>query len=260
MGRDFTDRDNLTAPKVMIVSEFTARHFWGNADPIGKTIVTEAPDGDTSYQVVGLAKNAKYGDLNEATLKTAYVSWLQKTEPGPQMNYELRTAGPVEALIPAVRAAIAAVSTDASLEFTSFETQVDDSLLQPRLVAMLSSFFGFLALALAMVGLYGIISYAAAKRRGEIGIRMALGAGRRSVVWLVLRDVLLMLAIGTVLGVAASLAAGHLVTSLLFGVPPKDPLTMALAALVLGAAATVAGYLPARRASRMDPMAALREE
>jgi predicted permease len=260
MGRDFTDRDNLAAPNVMIVSEFTARHFWGNADPIGKTIVTEGPDGDTSYQVIGLVKNAKYGDLNEPALKTAYVPWLQNADPRPQVSYELRTAGPVEALIPAVRAAIAAVSTDASLEFTSFETQVDDSLLQPRLVALLSSFFGFLALALAMVGLYGIISYAAAKRRGEIGIRMALGAGRRSVVWLVLRDLLLMLAIGTVLGVAASLAAGHLVTSLLFGVPPRDPLTTAVAALVLGAAATVAGYLPARRASRMDPMAALREE
>jgi predicted permease len=260
MGRDFSDRDNPAAPKVMIVSEFTARYFWGNANPIGKTIVTESPDGDTSYQVIGVTKNAKYGDLNEPTLKSAYVSWLQDTNPSPQVHYELRISGPVETAIPAVRAAITAVSTDASLEFSSFETQVDDSLLQPRLVALLSSFFGLLALALAMVGLYGVISYAAAKRRGEIGIRMALGAGRRSVVWLVLRDVFLMLAVGTVLGIGASLAAGRLVSSLLFGVPPKDPFILTLAALVLGAAATVAGYLPARRASRMDPMAALREE
>jgi ABC-type antimicrobial peptide transport system permease subunit len=152
------------------------------------------------------------------------------------------------------------VNRGISLTFRNLETQARESLLQPRIVAWLSATFGALALLLAMVGLYGITSYGVTRRKGEIAIRMALGAQRDSVVWLMLRDVVVLLALGVALGLAASLAAGRLVTSLLYGVQPRDPLHLAGAAVVLAVATALAAYLPARRASRLDPMAALREE
>jgi ABC-type antimicrobial peptide transport system permease subunit len=166
----------------------------------------------------------------------------------------------VEALVAAVRPAIAAVNKDAALEIRTLDERISDSLVQPRLVALLSSFFGFLALLLATIGLYGVISYAAARRRGEIGIRMALGAAEGAVTWLILRDVAFILTIGTALGVAVSLVAGRFIKSLLFGLEPTNPETLAMAAAVLCASAIFAAYLPARRASKMDPMTALREE
>jgi len=152
------------------------------------------------------------------------------------------------------------VNRGISLEFRNFETQVNESLLQPRMVALLSAFFGGLALLLAMIGLYGVTAYGVARRQAEIGIRMALGAQPASVVWLVLRDVAAMLAIGTLLGLGASLAAGRFVASLLYGVKPQDAAPLAIAAIVLGIATGIAAYLPAHRAARLDPMAALREE
>jgi ABC-type antimicrobial peptide transport system permease subunit len=163
-------------------------------------------------------------------------------------------------LTPAVRAAIAEVSPAISLEFRSFQTQVDESLQQQRLVAALSSLFGALALLLSMVGLYGVTSYSVARRRGEIGLRMALGASAGSVLWLVLRDVAVLLAIGTALGVLGALAAGRLLTSLLYGVEPNDPALMFAAAAILATATMLAACLPARRAARLDPMQVLREE
>jgi ABC-type antimicrobial peptide transport system permease subunit len=172
----------------------------------------------------------------------------------------LRSDVPAETLIPAVRAAIGDVNRGISLEFRNLESQVSESLLLPRTVALLSSVFGSLALLLAMVGLYGITSYAVTRRKGEIAIRMALGAPRQSVVWLMLRDVVMLLALGMAAGLAASLAAGRLVTSLLFGVQPRDPMQLAGAAAILAAATALAAYVPARRAARLDPMAALREE
>jgi predicted permease len=264
MGRDFSIRDTPASPKVMIIAESAARRFWGTANPIGKTISMgrngPPPPQQDVYEVIGLVKDTKYGELKEQTLNTAYVPFSQDLEPRPETNYELRYDGPADALMPSVRAAIGSVNPDVSLEFRSLEVQVNDSLVQPRIVALLGSFFGFLALLLAMIGLYGVLSYTATQRRGEIGIRMALGAAQSSVIWLILRDVLIMLAIGLLLGAAASLAAGRLVSSLLFGMKPTDPMTLALAAAVLGICAAFAGYLPARRASRMDPMAALRDE
>lgn len=261
VGRDFSAADTLASPKVMIVGEATARHYWGNENPIGKTVsMEEGPGSNVSYQVIGVVRDAKYGELTEPLLKTGFVASTQDSDPAPEQNFAIRFDGQVEALIPAVRSAIGNLNKDAALQIHTLDAQISDSLVQPRLVAMLSSFFGFLALLLASIGLYGVFSYVAARRRGEIGIRMALGAAQRTVTWLVLRDVIYMLAIGTALGVAISLAAGRFIKTLLFGVQATNPATLALAAAVLCVAAMLAAYLPAHRASKMDPMAALREE
>ena len=263
LGRDFSEHDDTGAPKVMLIGESAARRFFGQANPIDRTIRVNAEDSHGKkdvYQVIGVVKDAKYQAVNEDLLLSVYVACAQDTDPWPEVTFEVRSERPVEAFIPAVRVAIGEVNRGISLEFRNFETQVDDSLLQPRMVALLSAFFGGLALLLAMIGLYGVTAYGVARRQAEIGIRMALGAQPGSVVWLVLREVAAMLAIGTLLGLGASLAAGRLVANLLYGVKPSDAAPLAIAAVVLGIATGIAAYLPAHRAARLDPMAALREE
>jgi len=261
LGRDFSEHDDAGAPKVMVIDESAARRFFGAADPIGKTIRAESHPGKHDvYQVIGVAKNVKYQEVNEGLLLSAYVACAQDSDFWPEVSFEVRSERRAETLIPVVRAAIGEVNRGISLEFRNFETQVNESLLQARMVALLSAFFGGLALLLAMIGLYGVTAYGVARRQAEIGIRMALGAQPGSVVWLVLREVAGMLAIGTVLGLGASLAAGRLVASLLYGVKPHDAAPLAIAAVVLGIATGIAAYLPAHRAARLDPMVALREE
>jgi predicted permease len=266
IGRDFSERDDLNAPKVMVISESASRQFFGSANPIGKTIGNTDPlTGGTRkgeiYEVIGVVKDVKYNRIDEKPRRTAYLaSGQEEDNPWPTIRFEIRSDGPVEALIPSIRSAIAGVNRDLLLEFRNFETQVNESLLQPRIVALLSSIFGSLALGLAIVGLYGITTYHVAQRKAEVGIRMALGAQRRSVIWLILRDMALLLAIGMGLGLGASLAAGRLIISLLYDVRPNDPVQLAAAAFTLAAATAIAAYLPARRAARLDPMVALREE
>ena len=263
LGRDFSAHDDMSAPKVVIINESAALRFFAPANPIGKTIGMDAggsPGKKDVYQVIGVVKDAKYGAVGEAPQLTAYLTHAQDADPWPSVNFEVRSEIPADRLIPAIRSAIGGVNRGISLEFRNFETQVDESLLQTRMVALLSGFFGGLALLLAMIGLYGVTAYGVARRQAEIGIRMALGAQQGAVIWLVLRDVVMMSAAGAVLGLAASLAAGRLVASLLYGVKSYDPATLAIAALLLGAATGIAAYLPARRAARLDPMVALREE
>jgi predicted permease len=262
IGRDFSEHDDLSGLKVMVVNESVAHRFFGQASPIGKTIgvPTEKAGEQDTYQIIGVAKDAKYESVSEARSPTVYVASEQDTEPWPFVSFEIRAERPVETLIPAARAAIGEVNRSISLEFRNFETQVDDSLLQPRMVALLSAFFGGLALLLAMIGLYGVTAYGVARRQAEIGIRMALGAQPGSVIWLVLREVAVMLFIGTLLGLGASLAAGRLIATLPYGVKPYDVAPPAMAAVVLGIATGIAAYLPAHRAARLDPIAALREE
>ncbi|HVX67650.1 MAG TPA: ABC transporter permease [Bryobacteraceae bacterium] len=260
-GREFNSRDTLNAPHVIILGAATARHFFGAANPIGKLITIETgPNQKEALQVVGVVKDSKYERLNEATLRTAFFPTAQDTEPWPNVSFQIRSDMPLDMLQPAIAAAVAEVNRSISLEFRSLDAQVNESLAQPRMVALLASVFGALALLLAMVGLYGVTAYAVERRQGEIGIRMALGAQRGAVIWLVLRDVLVLLVAGTVVGLAAALASGRLVASLLYGLRPNDPAQLAGAALVLAVATALAAWLPARRAARLDPMAALREE
>jgi len=264
IGRDFSPHDDLAAPQVMIINDTAARRFFGPGSPIGKTITEDQsfiqPGKKVVYRVIGVSKDAKYASVEEKPSPSVYVACAQDSDPRSEVTFEVRSGLPVDRLVPAVRAAIGGINSGISLEFRNFETQVDESLLQPRMVALLSSFFGGLALLLAMIGLYGVTAYGVARRQGEIGIRMALGAQPGAVIWLVLREVVLMLALGTVLGLAASLAAGRLVASLLYGVRSYDLAPLAAGTVVLGAATGVAAYLPARRAARLDPATALREE
>jgi predicted permease len=260
LGRDFSDHDDAGAPKVMLITESAARRFFGHANPIGKTIRAQGAGKEGVYQVIGVVKDAKYAAVDEGVTRTVYIDCAQDTDPWPEVNFEVHTGKAPETFIPAVRAAIGEVNRGISLEFGNLETQVNESLLQPRMVALLSAFFGGLALLLAMIGLYGVTAYGVARRQAEIGIRMALGAQPGSVVWLVLREVAAMLAIGTALGLGGSLAAGRLVGSMLYGMKPYDAAPLAMAAVVLGIATGIAAYMPAHRAARLDPMAALREE
>jgi putative ABC transport system permease protein len=264
LGRDFNERDTPNSPRVMIINESAARHFFGKAYPIGKTIGMDKPGtpGGTKdiYQVVGIVKDAKYVRMEEATPKTAYLACSQDLEPKILMSYEIRWNGAGDSLIPSIRSVIAEINRDVSLEFRNFETQVNESLLQPRVVALLSSIFGLLALLMSVVGLYGVTSYSVARRKREIGIRIALGSPPWSVVWLMLRDMALLLTIGTVIGLGISLALGRLIRSLLYGVQPNDPMHLAGATIILAIAAVLAAYLPARQAVRLDPMKVLRDE
>ncbi|MGA2736904.1 MAG: ADOP family duplicated permease [Bryobacteraceae bacterium] len=201
LGRDFSEHDDAGAPKVLLLGESTARKFFGKGDPIGKTIRMESKPGEQDvYQVIGVVKDIKYEEVDEKPVLSAYVASAQDSESWGEVTFEVRSERAVETLIPVVRTAIGQVNRGISLEFRNFETQVGESLLQPRMVALLSAFFGGLALLLAMIGLYGVTAYGVARRQAEIGIRMALGAQPGSVIWLVLREVAAMLVAGTLLG------------------------------------------------------------
>jgi predicted permease len=262
MGRNFDDRDSANSPKVIIVGEKTARDLFGDESPIGKRVQMGAGPNQTDlYEIVGVVTDSKYAQISEATRRTAYVPLAQDDRPGERQTFMVRIASPnFETIRPALAAAIAEVAPGSSVEFKSLEHQVNNSLNQQKVVVGLITFFGVLALLLAVIGLYGVTAYAAAQRKGEIGIRMALGAQRGSVVWLVLRDVAIILALGSFAGLGLSFGAGKLVASLMYNVKPGDPITLALAAVILGTAGAIAGLVPAVRASKLDPAIALRYE
>jgi predicted permease len=262
LGRDFSQADTVSSLKSIILSETTAHVFFGTDSPLGKMVGMEnGPGKRDALQVIGVVKDAKYEALNQsASFKTAFLAASQDPKPWASVSFEIRSNLSPDKIRPAVRDAITKVNHTASIEFHSFETQVNDSLRQQETVALLSGFFGALALLLAMIGLYGVTAYSVVQRQGEIGIRMALGAQQRAVLWLVMRDVALMLGVGTMIGAAASLALTRLVATLLFGVKANDPATLAVAALGLAIASVAAAYAPARRAARLDPVRALRNE
>ncbi len=261
-GRGFSEADTKTSVKVAIVNEALARRFFANGNPVGKyfRVKPEAGHEAAAIQIVGLVKNSKYESLREESSVTAYFPVTQIPERAEEESFEIRTIARPSALIPAVQDAVAGVSKAIPLDFTTLAQQVDDSLVQERLLATLSTFFGGLALLLAMIGLYGALSYLVTQRQPEFGIRMALGAPRWSILRLVMRDVGIVLFAGTAAGVCLSLAAVGVLQKMLFRLAPRDPLTFIGAICVLSAVAVIAGYIPARRATRVDPMVALRYE
>jgi predicted permease len=261
-GRDFNESDTATSAQVAIISETVAKRFFPNSNPVGKFFRVEADPGkpEPQIQVVGLMKDAKYESLREDKSATAFFPITQVPEHAEEQTFELRTAIRPSALIPSVQDVVAGVSTAIPLEFNTLAQQVDDSLVQERLLAKLSTFFGALALLLAMIGLYGALSYLVTQRQVEFGIRLALGAPRASILRLVMRDVVLVLTGGVVAGAGISLAAAGVLQKMLYGLAARDATTLLACIGVLSAVALLAGYLPARRATRVDPMVALRYE
>jgi putative ABC transport system permease protein len=262
-GRDFDDRDTLTSPKVTVINEEFAKRYFGASNPIGRSIQVKGPAGqaDPVYQVIGVVKNTKYYELREDFLPISFLTMSQDDNPGRTgATYVVRTAGPVRDVFNSVKTAVAEVHPQIGIEFRIMSNQIYESLLRDRIMATLSGAFGILATLLATLGLYGVMAYMVARRRNEIGVRMALGADRGSVIRLVLREAGLLLAIGMAVGTGLAIWAGRAAGALLFGLKPYDPVTLTLAIGLLALVALLASYAPAWRASRLDPMNALRDD
>ncbi len=261
-GRDFDNHDAANGVQVAIVNEAFAKKYFDGANPVGKTFGFEGDKGEVPpvFEIVGMVKNSKYYELREDFKPVGFFPDTQDKGPGQYANILIRADIPLTALVAAVKRSVAEVSPDIDIEFHPFKTQIMNGLLRERLMATLSGFFGALAALLAVIGLYGVISYMVARRTNEIGIRMALGADPGGIVRLILREALLLLGIGLIAGAGLALAAARTAASMLFGLKPYDPATLAFAIGALALVAIAASYIPARRAAGVDPMVALREE
>jgi ABC-type antimicrobial peptide transport system permease subunit len=215
---------------------------------------------ETRYEIVGLVRDAKYGDLREEFAPIVYTPPTQDPNAGPGGLVLIRSRAPQAEMVAAVKRILNEVNPAIDVNFQGFKTMIEATLLRERLMATLSGFFGLLALLLACVGLYGILSYGVASRTNEIGIRMALGAQARNVRWLILREALLLLLAGVIVGLPLIVIVTRLAATLLYGLTPADPVSLGLAALSLFAVTLLACYLPARRAAKVDPMVAIRHE
>ena len=256
LGRDFNERDTTTSLKVIVINETASRRFFANANPLGKSIGIEK----VLYQVIGVVRDTKYNRVDEAARPIGFLAAAQAAEAPNSTEFSIRSERDLETLIPALRAAIDSVEPGLALEFHSFESRVTESLSQPRAVAQLSLFFASAALTLSVVGVFGIVSYSVARRRAELGIRTALGARPASLIWLVMRDTGLLVIVGLIAGLLVSLAVARWIATMLYDVKPNDPGTFAAAIGLLALASALAAFVPALRATRLDPMSALREE
>jgi predicted permease len=257
-GREFTEKDVLGAPKVGIINQKMAHYFFGNENPIGRHFgFSDKPD----IEIVGVVQDTQTNrTLRDEIPRYDYVPYMQD-ESATEITFYVRTIQPPELTGNALRRVVQQMDSNLPVyDMKTMQTQVDQSLFTERLIAMLSAFFGLLATLLAAIGLYGVMAYTVARRTREIGIRMALGADRSKVVWLVMHDVALMAAIGIGIGLPGGVALGRLVRAQLFGMSPADPATLAAATTILAAVALLAGYIPARRATSVDPTTALRYE
>jgi putative ABC transport system permease protein len=260
-GRNFNDGDTANSVGVAVINQTLARKFFPGLNPVGRTYRAEGSGRqlDPPVEVIGVVKDAKYRSLRERTFPTVFrpVSQIPEDESD---TFEVRSALPRSPMISAIQQAIAGVKTEIPVEIHPFAEQVDDSMTRERVLAALSAFFGALALLLAMIGLYGTLSYLVTQRRTEFGIRMALGATSLSIRNLVMRDVAVVLTGGIVAGIGLSLATTRLLGAMLFGVEPRDPATVAIGGALMATVSVAAGLLAARRATHVDPMVALRQD
>ena len=259
-GRAFTERDDERAPLVTVVNQAFARQFFGDGNPIGRRVGLGFP-AKVMMEIVGVTKDAKYVTLREQSRPMLYVPFTQYGPMVTLRQLEVRTAGDPAPLAATLARELTAVDPRVAIVASvGLRDQVDASLAVERLIARLSAAFGLLALALAAVGLYGVIAYVTSQRTGEIGIRMALGGDRRHVRWLVGRDTTRLVLIGVAIGLPIALAGARLLASQLYEVGPADPIALLLGVATLSLVALVAGYVPARRAARVNPLVALRSE
>jgi predicted permease len=260
-GRTFTRRDDEAAPPVAIVNEAFVRRFFQGANPLGRRLSVGRMLGPAmAKEIVGVVHDAKYNDLRQSTKEMFYVPVLQ-TPTLPARSIQLRTVGPPQALSQRIGQVVR--EADPNIVITDTKTlsdQVDRTMVRERLLAHLSGFFGVSALLLACIGLYSLLGYQVIQRTPEIGLRIALGSPRGNVLWLVLRDALLLVGVGVALGVPTALVLSRSVASLLFGVSPTDPVTIGVVVIILCGVTALSCYLPARRAAGVDPIIALRFE
>ena len=258
-GRDLMSQDQGTSQEVAVINETMARALFPGRDAIGARFSFAGRQANL-VEIVGIVKDARYGSLREAAAPMFYQTFTQSHTGRGQMTLHVRTANSA-GVAPAVLREMQQLCRDVpTFEMQTLASQIDASLLQERLIATLCGFFAGLALLLASIGLYGLMAYAVARRTNEIGIRMALGAQRAEVIWMVLREVLALVGVGVAAGIPMALAAARLISGSLFGLTAADPLTLVAATFVMLAVAVLAGYLPAQRAARVDPMNALRYE
>jgi predicted permease len=260
-GREFADSDRAEAPRVAIVNELFVKKYLAGSSPLGRVFSVDQPPTATpipTYTIVGVVADTKYRTLREQLTPIAYVAAAQEATEDPDLQIVVHSAVGAS-VTPAMTAALREVNPAITVTFQRLERLLSNSMTSERLMAALSGFFGGLAVLIATIGLYGVMSYMVTRRRMEIGIRMALGADRPTVVRMVVGDALRLLAIGLVLGAALSIAAARSASSLLYGLAPWDPMTLLLAAIALGVVALVASWWPAYRASRVSPTVALHE-
>jgi len=262
LGRGIEARDTENSPYVCVINETMAKFFFGRANPIGKHVTDLFPDTRITLEIIGVSKDDRDHALRGEIHRRFYTPFFHGLGGVPPFaNFELRTFASPESVIAAARKQVQQVDPSLPVNsVTTLDENLSRNLTQERLIAQLSAFFGLLALLLAAVGLYGVLSYAIARRTNEIGIRMALGASRAQVAGMILRETLTLVVIGTVIGVPVAIGASRLVTSRLYGLKGADPVTLIIAVLMLAIVAAAAAYLPARRASKVDPLVALRYE
>jgi len=262
LGREFGLQDTAASPHVCVINEAFAKKFFAGRSPVGYHITEKFGDQKNVMEVVGVAKNARDHRLRGDVPPRFYLPSDQGMEgPNRWATLEVRTAGDPEQMLGTIRKTILSVNEDLPLENARpLLDNVDHTNAQPRMIAQLCSIFGVIALLLGATGLYGVLSYGVARRTNEIGIRMALGADRGNVVAMVLRETSVMIVIGVVTGVAATFGATRLIAAKLYGLSPMDPVTIVASVLMLAVVALVAGYIPAARAARVNPVTALRHE
>jgi putative ABC transport system permease protein len=261
-GRNFDARDTPQSPRVAIVSESFVRKFLAGRDPLGQSFQIEPAPGQTPpfIRIVGIVKDTKYADLREPFTPLAHVAATQEERPGPNLTIVVRASTSLAPVTAAATRAVAEINPAITVQYQSMKTQVEQSLLRERLMATLSGFFGGLAVLIATIGLYGVMSYMVARRRMEIGVRMALGADGGTVVRMIVREAAALLGAGLVIGAILSVFAARAAETFLYGLKPGDPSTIALSMAGLAAVTLLASWVPARRASRLPPTVALREE
>ena len=260
-GRSFTPSDQSGSLRVAILNETAARAFFGTESPLGRKGSFPGQRVADPFEIVGIVADARYQDLRTPDQPMAYVPIEQAIDPITNTVLFVRGAGDVMGLVPSIRASVAETVPGGFVAgIATIEQQKKMTLVRERMLAFLATFFAALALLLACIGLYGVMAYRVARRTREIGIRIAIGARQQSVVWMMVRETLLLVTIGAALGTLAALAVNRFVAAQLFGVTPQDPAAIAVALLVLGCVTLIAGYVPARHASRIDPVKALRAE
>jgi len=260
-GRDFDSRDARGQTLVAVINETMANRFFSESLPLGRHFRIKAGTAEMeTFEVIGVVADTKHSTIEEVARPKAYFPLSQKPYFNSSLRFQLRTNGAPASLIPAVTDELLELHPRISVRFSALDDQVAASLTRPRLLAVLSGFFGAVALLLAMIGLYGTLAYQVASRRNEIGVRLALGAARSRLLGLVFGEVGRMVLIGLALGVALTFLTTRFMSSLLFGVTALDPKTLALSAVVLAIVAVAAGALPAWKAARLDPMQVIRQE